>query len=246
MLNRRSLGFSLIELLVVIAIIALLAALLFPVFVSAKAGARTLKCLSQCKLMVSALQSYMQDYSFRLPNGTFVAYDSLNPRYLPYVRNNMITRCTEDTVINDWGTGQMLTENYAYAYNHCLCGPNKIHNLVPATIKSRCDVWKNDNTLEGWSGRPISDIRRPALTPAMFCSRPRYRSPMGFYYSYQWEPMDIANPDRMRNPHSGGTCYGFLDGHAKWYLPAGGGFLMATDGIDYDGNGSAGGVQFMR
>jgi prepilin-type N-terminal cleavage/methylation domain-containing protein/prepilin-type processing-associated H-X9-DG protein len=244
--RRHGLGFTLIELLVVIAIIAILAAILFPVFARAQENARTLKCASNCRQMMTALQSYLQDYNFRLPNGTFVAYDSLRPRYLPYVRNHDVTRCSEYVVIRDWGTGVRQTQNYAYAYNHCLCGPNKVHNRVPSTIASRCDVWKNEDTLEGWSGRPISDICKPACTPAIFCSRPRYRSPQGFYYSYQWEPMDIANADRMRNPHGGGTCYGFLDGHAKWYPPAGDGFLMATAGIDYDGNGSVGGRQFMR
>ncbi len=245
---RRS-GFTLIELLVVIAIIAIMAAILFPLFVKAKENGRTLKCCSNCRQMMTALQSYIQDYNFVLPNGTFVAYNELHPRYLPYVKNNDITRCTEYVWINDWGTGRREVQNFAYAYNHTLCGPNKYHNrAMPSTIKDRCDVWSNaaSNDPSEWRGRNISDIHNTSRTPGMFCSRPMYRSPQGFFYSYQWEPNDIGNPDRMRNPHSGGTNYGFLDGHARWYLPAGSGFFMATDGIDYDGNGSVGGPAFMR
>jgi prepilin-type N-terminal cleavage/methylation domain-containing protein/prepilin-type processing-associated H-X9-DG protein len=244
--TSRRLAFTLIELLVVIAIIAILAAILFPVFNRAREGARTLKCCNNCRQLMTAIQMYIQDYSFRLPRQTFVTCDSTKPIYFRYVKNHLITCCPEYVVINDWGTGKRMTQNYAYAYNHTLCGPNAVYNAVPASIKSRCAVWKNADTLEGWSGRSISDIKKPACTPAMFCSRPRYMSSQGFYNCYQWEPMDIASEDRMRNPHSGGTCYGFLDGHAKWLLPAGAGFLMATDGIDYDGNGSVGGVQFMR
>lgn len=242
-------GFTLIELLVVIAIIAILAAIFFPVLVTAKSSSLTTKCAQNCKTMMAALQSYLQDYNFRLPHSTFVTYNSMKPLYGPYVRNNAVTHCSEDVRIQDRATGQWMTQNYAYAYNHCLCGPNKLHNWkIPAIIRGRCDVWRNEDTVEGWSGRPIADIANPSRTPAMFCSRPWYRSPgegTG-YTSYQWEPMDIANPDRMRNPHNGGTNYGFLDGHAKWFLPAGDGFLMATEGIDYDGNGSVGGYQFMR
>ena len=208
-----------------------------------------MKCCSNCREMVTALQMYLQDYSFRLPNGTFVAYNELKPRYLPYVKNNDITKCTESVVIDDWATGRKMTQNFAYAYNHTLCGPNKYHNRVPSSIKSRCDVWTNtvsSSSPDEWSGRMVSDVKKPARTPVMFCSRPMYRSPQGFYYSYQWEPEDIANGGRMRNPHNGTTCYGFLDGHAQSAPPAGGGFFMATDGIDYDGNGSLGGPQFMR
>jgi prepilin-type N-terminal cleavage/methylation domain-containing protein len=240
-------AFTLIELLVVIAIIAILAAILFPVFLTARANARTTRCLNNCKQMMAALQGYIQDYNFTLPGRTFVSYNRQNPLYGPYVKNNSITKCTESVVIRDWSTGQRQTENYAYAYNHTLCGPNEVYNHVPASIKSRCDVWKNADTVRGWSGRSISNIGNPSRTPAMFCSRPAGRSPGDAgYTSYQWEPEDIANADRMRNPHNDGTCYGFLDGHATWLRPAGSGFLMATDGIDYDGNGSVGGVCFMR
>lgn len=240
-------GFTLIELLVVIAIIAILAAILFPVFINAQVSARTAKCGAHARELVSALQMYIADWSQRLPNGTFVGYYDMKPRYWPYMTKHEMTRCSESVRIQDWETGKWETQWFAYAYNHALCGPNKIYNHVPGNIKDRCDVWKNDNTPEGWSGRPYSDIKRPSRTPAIFCSRPLFRAPGDWGTTgYQWEPEDIANPDRMRNPHNGGTNYGFLDGHAKWFLPAGGGFYMATDGIDYDGNGSVGGVQFMR
>src|SRR5437667_11069914 len=74
---RKQNGFTLIELLVVIAIIAILAAILFPVFAKAREKARQASCLSNTKQMGLALMMYTQDYDEILPfrvvriNGTY-------------------------------------------------------------------------------------------------------------------------------------------------------------------------------
>ena len=60
--ERRRLGFTLIELLVVIAIIAILAAILFPVFARARESARKIQCLSNVKNIAIAIQMYLTDY----------------------------------------------------------------------------------------------------------------------------------------------------------------------------------------
>jgi len=62
-------GFTLIELLVVIAIIAILAAILFPVFARAREKARQSSCLSNVKQLDLAVQMYIQDYDEMLPYG---------------------------------------------------------------------------------------------------------------------------------------------------------------------------------
>ncbi len=67
--NRISKGFTLIELLVVIAIIAILAAILFPVFAQAREKARAITCISNLKQIGMATLMYAQDYDQTYPNG---------------------------------------------------------------------------------------------------------------------------------------------------------------------------------
>src|SRR6266581_996773 len=69
MTRRSSHAFTLIELLVVIAIIAILAAILFPVFAQAREKARQTSCLSNCRQFGTALMMYIQDYDEKLPMG---------------------------------------------------------------------------------------------------------------------------------------------------------------------------------
>src|SRR5512147_426654 len=73
MQSRKS-GFTLIELLVVIAIIAILAAILFPVFAQARSAARRTQCLSNMKQVGTALLMYTQDYDESLPWSTSSAF----------------------------------------------------------------------------------------------------------------------------------------------------------------------------
>jgi prepilin-type N-terminal cleavage/methylation domain-containing protein len=69
--TKRVSGFTLIELLVVIAIIAILAAILFPVFAQAREKARQTACLSNSKQMALGLAQYTQDYDEQLPFGGY-------------------------------------------------------------------------------------------------------------------------------------------------------------------------------
>jgi len=76
-------AFTLIELLVVIAIIAILAAILFPVFAQAKAAAKTSACLSNTKQLGLAVMQYLNDNDGGYPAGWYVGWNYTTPRALP-------------------------------------------------------------------------------------------------------------------------------------------------------------------
>lgn len=78
---RRKSGFTLIELLVVIAIIAILAAILFPVFARAREAARKSTCQSNMKECALALQLYWNDYDACLPSSGIIATDGSDGSY---------------------------------------------------------------------------------------------------------------------------------------------------------------------
>ena len=86
---HRKHGFTLIELLVVIAIIAILAAILFPVFARAREQAKRSSCLSNLKQLALASLMYGQDYDELLPVGATQGNSLLNvvQAMWPYVRN---------------------------------------------------------------------------------------------------------------------------------------------------------------
>jgi prepilin-type N-terminal cleavage/methylation domain-containing protein/prepilin-type processing-associated H-X9-DG protein len=94
----RKNAFTLIELLVVIAIIAILAAILFPVFAQAREKARGISCLSNQKELGLAVLMYVQDYDETFPTGLQNAWyaDSWYVVTQPYIKNLGILRCPDD------------------------------------------------------------------------------------------------------------------------------------------------------
>jgi prepilin-type N-terminal cleavage/methylation domain-containing protein len=99
-MKRR--GFTLIELLVVIAIIAILAAILFPVFARAREAARKSACLSNCKQIGTAIMMYAQDFDEILPMVASGACPSAQATgwadmVYPYVKNERVFDCPSST-----------------------------------------------------------------------------------------------------------------------------------------------------
>jgi len=107
--NRRA--FTLIELLVVIAIIAILAAILFPVFAQAREKARTASCLSNNKQVVLAFQMYLQDFDETMvPHRVNTIESGVAWRWPklmnPYIKNWQIFHCPSGTDPQGiWGSG---------------------------------------------------------------------------------------------------------------------------------------------
>lgn len=126
-------GFTLIELLVVIAVISILAALLFPVLLSARERGRQAACISNLHQLGTALMLYVQDNDEHFMTGTpitgskVVYYGWAGPFY-SYVKSPLVFKCpdddTQDTIINN-------QKAYAVSYfmNEFMSGSNYPNGL---------------------------------------------------------------------------------------------------------------------
>ena len=196
-------GFTLIELLVVIAIIAILAAILFPVFARAREKARQSSCLSNVKQLGLAVMMYTQDYDERLPlqyhnSGSLPASTLLAPGgrsvwyvYIePYLKNREILACPSQTqeyfYVQDDSASMQVTDpvlGYGWNYNFCYVQPVKLAQISePASVVVICEQ----------SG---------ALPYGRWFNQADAGS-KNFVWDY----------DR----HNGGANYAFCDGHSKW------------------------------
>lgn len=101
---RQRSGFTLIELLVVIAIIAILAAILFPVFARARENARKANCASNLKQLGLAVLQYAQDYDEMLPQGyTTPPARDWTSDINPYLKNTQVRKCPSATFDGGYG-----------------------------------------------------------------------------------------------------------------------------------------------
>src|SRR5579862_733995 len=123
----RRKGFTLIELLVVIAIIAILAAILFPVFAQAREKARAISCLSNCKQIGLSFAMYVQDYDETTPLQESPApsvADGVTKSYWyiliqPYVKNWQLFLCPDrsDTTTSSKNPKEVGGRALGYGYD---------------------------------------------------------------------------------------------------------------------------------
>ncbi len=142
--HKRS-GFTLIELLVVIAIIAILAAILFPVFAQAREKARQTSCLSNIKQLGLGILMYTQDYDELFPvhaywenNWNTIEGKSQywEGRVLPYIKNLGIFRCPSDGGASAATTsGGDAGTRVSYAFNS-IVGTDQVRGEARGIIMS--------------------------------------------------------------------------------------------------------------
>jgi len=155
---HRQKGFTLIELLVVIAIIAILAAILFPVFAQAREKARQAQCMSNMKQIGLALQQYQTDYDGMFPpsqlpsSGANVSWPTMA---MSYVKNEGVFVCPDGEaglVSRDLGGG--VTGNYCGITdtnaNPNRFGQNGDGSTLPLGLVNRLSYGRNLITTVNW------------------------------------------------------------------------------------------------
>ncbi|HEY3284382.1 MAG TPA: DUF1559 domain-containing protein [Armatimonadota bacterium] len=122
-MKRTRHGFTLIELLVVIAIIAILAAILFPVFAKARERARQSACLSNTKQLAIAVHSYMGAWDGGLPSSSLYPAPTHLAKYgygfwmvqlTPYLKTQSIFRCPSASYDTIFDASLLPYSNYGY------------------------------------------------------------------------------------------------------------------------------------
>ncbi|MEA3403986.1 MAG: DUF1559 domain-containing protein [Armatimonadota bacterium] len=203
-MDRR--GFTLIELLVVIAIIAILAAILFPVFARAREKARQASCLSNLKQCGLAIQMYASDYDERLPK--YYRYMYLGgSRYLwwwgdmlqPYIKNYQLLECPSDA--------------WYYTY---LRPPNLPNPLVCSYAFNNCAHDVNHNYIGKLGDEKLAQIDKPAETIILVDSRTSEIYTGGSRDYHLVDVIDHGQYSRVALRHNEGFNAVFCDGHAKW------------------------------
>ncbi|MCE5238263.1 DUF1559 domain-containing protein [bacterium] len=159
-MQRR--GFTLIELLVVIAIIAILAAILFPVFAKAREKARQSSCLSNLKQLALANLQYVQDFDERFIKGRIPdwgqgpPYFSFIQQLAPYVKNAQVFDCPSCSIRSYVGYNGCRS----YPFNSLLWGQPLAGVQTPAETVMMADG--TVNTYMGcWDMYYPSRGRRP-------------------------------------------------------------------------------------
>ena len=219
---RRQRGFTLIELLVVIAIIAILAAILFPVFAQAREKARQVSCASNVKQMALGAKQYTADYDGKwVPNwavwwGTGAATWMEMQR--AYVANTQVYECpSAPQTVAEYGLAGPNRVASSYAWPSWL--PYDFYNWYGTTMFAG---FPPGPTLSGgtpWSYYGgVEDSKNPA--DAAFLIE-------GYVMTYDPVPgLDFGSAatsgfgtdptDRALQRHSEGMIVAFCDGHVKW------------------------------
>lgn len=211
-MKTRDRAFTLIELLVVIAVIAILAALLFPVFSRARDKARQASCASNLKQIGLAAALYSQDYDERYPLGhapeqdpltTFDGGGDYEPHFIellrPFIRNSQnqgVWRCPGDPSAQLRKEGDHTEFHVSYAVN----GWFEYGQPLAQVDKPAAKVYVVESTDDDhvhwweWGRKQESDPFRPVAQL----------------------PQKPLNEEVARKRHAEGANYLFADMHVKW------------------------------
>jgi prepilin-type N-terminal cleavage/methylation domain-containing protein len=225
---KKNKGFTLIELLVVIAIIAILAAILMPVFAQAREKARQASCISNHKQVGLAFLMYAQDYDeMFVPLYTIASTnpfrEPLWPRMLqPYIKNGQVFREPSNVQRTPYEASEHPTN----------AGGNNWQTIVANFWFEGIFAAMGRNACVPDLGFSMARVSEPASSIAFADARLQYPTAnaldlYGYYLvwwrgTFQNEPLCPSTQAGVGNYappaywHNGGGVVGFFDGHAKW------------------------------
>jgi len=207
---RHERGFTLIELLVVIAIIAILGAILFPVFARARESARRTACVSNLKQLGLAAHMYASDYDEVFPVdrhacNSDTTHIRLVEGILPYIKNYQIMYCPSTVKVSQWMPDFQPTEanmaagNIGYYYYSFDQIPSSVTPGSPSYSTWICWGFLRQRT--GDQARIMTEMDHPD----------------SWLWSDAWCKLTRENHGvNLHDSHAGSINICYLDGHVKF------------------------------
>jgi len=201
--NHALHGFTLLECFIVISIIAILAAMLLPVFSKAREKARTVACASNLMQIGFALHMYAQDHDSRFPPKNNDLAD-----LMPYMANYMIFQCPSETTLPPLSDkGRLITQGYLYRGGFTNDSPGTTRLMFDARVASDAER-KTRSPVEAPSPPPGE---APPAPPPKFPGSPASGG------ISQSPPLEAAEGANCLDPrHADGVNVLFLSGRVKW------------------------------
>ena len=244
-MKAQSQGFTLIELLVVIAIIAILAAILFPVFAKVREKARQTSCLSNEKQIGLAFAQYYEDYDEKWPYGVLTGTTGQTPANVggsgwaatiyQYVKSTGVYKCPDDST-SQTTSGTVTFSPVSYGYNSNMAGiadaslvaPASTVNLfeVQGSTADLADTWASQNGFG--DGYTSVNATAPAYGGSSFAGdgNDAVGSSSVVYATGDLgisaggtgaNNLNVGTFSNGNGLHTGGANYLLADGHSKWF-----------------------------